>query len=96
MQKLIINKALGNSIAEPTNGIDLKAGDSIVVSGLAGSEVAGLYVRVGNAFVAVRDNSGTAIELTATKTAVTISGAGTYQVQCGTTAGAVTISINIP
>lgn len=96
MQKLIISKATGTSIADPANGIDLNSGDSIVASGLAGAEVVGLYILVGTTFVAAKDSAGTAIELTATKTALTISGAGTYQVQCGTTASAVKISFNTP
>jgi len=96
MQKLIITKALGDSVSQPATGIDLKAGDSIVVSGLTGAEVAGIYVLVGTTFVAVKESTGTAVELTAARDSLTISGAGTYQIQCGTTTGAVIISINIP
>jgi hypothetical protein len=91
MQKLVINKALGNSIAEPVNGVDLKRGDSIIVSGLTAAEVASVYVKVGNSFIAAPDS-----ELTATANALTINAAGTYQVQAGATTAALVISFNTP
>jgi hypothetical protein len=96
MQKLILNKALGDSMIAPIRGIELKRGDSIIASGLAGAETIDLYVKVGDSFIAATDETGTAIELTATKTALTINGSGTYQIQTGTSAGALVISFNTP
>jgi hypothetical protein len=96
MQKLIINKALGNSIAEPVNGIELKRGDSIIVSGLTAAEVVSLYVKVGDSFVAAPDSTGSATEITATVNALTVNAAGTYQVQAGATTAALVISFNTP
>lgn len=94
MQKLILNKALGATLDAPVNGIQLNRGDTIIASGLAGAEVAALHVLVGTAFQAATDDTGTAIELTATKKSLTILGSGTYKVVVGTTAGAVVISFN--
>lgn len=91
-QKLVINKALGATLN--SGALELKRGDSIVVKGLAGSETADLYIKVGDTFETATDSSGTAIQITETKKSVVIEGAGTYQVQIGTTAGAVVLSVN--
>lgn len=96
MQKLILPKALGATLNAPANGIQLNRGDTIIASGLAGAEVAALHVLVGTAFQAASDDTGAAIELTATKNSLTILGSGTYKVVVGTTAGAVDISFNTP
>jgi len=94
MQKLILNKASGSILSDPTNGINLNSGDTIIQSGLAGAEVVALHVLVGTAFQAATDDTGAAVELTATKNSLTILGSGTYKVVVGTTAGAVVVSFN--
>lgn len=94
MQKLTLSKALGSTLDAPVNGIQLNRGDTIIASGLAGVEVAALHVLVGTAFQAAKDDTGAAIELTATKNSLTILGSGTYKIVVGTTAGAVVISFN--
>ncbi len=96
MQKLVLTKALGDSLTAPVNGVGLKAGDSIVASGLAGAEEVAIYILVGTTFIPATESTGSALKLTATHTGLTIHGAGTYQVQVGTTAGAITISFNTP
>ncbi len=80
----------------PAGGIDLKQGDTVVVAGLAGVETVALYIKVGDIFIAAVDSAGVAIALTATLTAVTIGGAGTYQIQTSTSASPLTISFNTP
>lgn len=96
MQKLVLTKAAANAMIAPANGVDLKQGDSIIVAGLAGAETVGLYVKVGTTFVPAKDSTGTALELTATVDSLTIGGAGTYQIQTSTSAGALAISFNTP
>lgn len=94
MQKLVLNKTTTMTLAHPVEGIQLNRGDTIMASGLAGAETVDLYVMVGSAFQAAKDDTGAAIQLTATKTSLTILGSGTYRVVVSTTAGAVVISFN--
>lgn len=96
MQKLVLTKALGDSLTAPVNGVELKAGDSIIASGLAGAEEVALYVLVGTTFIPAKDTTGGALKLTATHTGMAIHGAGTYQIQVGATTAAITISFNTP
>ena len=55
MQKLVLSKAAADAMTAPANGLELKQGDSILVSGLAGAETVDLYVKVGDTFIAAVD-----------------------------------------
>lgn len=87
-------KALGSTLVPENNNAELKAGSSIIVSGLSGAETAALKIKAGSSYINAIDSAGDAITFSATDTAVTIGGAGIYATDIGTTDAAVTVVFN--